>query len=165
VKRRCACTRTWCWRFRKEALYIGECRKTATRFRNHEKFGSASRLGANELHIFYGGRKDDRLEVETDLRRAHETPLNEQPTPARQFGLGVLGSFGAPASIPPPPYNSLGVGAVCPPKDFLGGVLGTFGAPASIPPPPYNSLGLGGVAPSTDFLGGVLGTFGAWKRP
>lgn len=63
-------------------LYNGETESTIQRFANHEKWDAARRLGANEIHTFYGGAEHDRCQIETDIRHGHQMPLNEEPVPA-----------------------------------------------------------------------------------
>ncbi len=49
----------------------------------------------SEVHVhFSAGSRAERLDIETDLRRGHRTPLNYQPTPAPSFLADSLGSFG-----------------------------------------------------------------------
>ena len=77
--------------YRAEALYIGQKGDT-DRFSRHEKFEPARRLGASEVHIhLLADSRQQRFEVETDLRNGHPTPLNEQPSAATSLGFGSLG--------------------------------------------------------------------------
>ena len=67
-------------------LYIGESGEFDERLDRHEKLGQALRLGATEIHIhLLAQSRQERVNVETDLRHAHTTPLNGQPTPHRRF--------------------------------------------------------------------------------
>ena len=84
-------------------LYIGQTENLRRRMMEHtkDKLMRAYRLGANELHAHYiAEREGDRITIETDLRNAHATPINEQATSALGglFGLGKL--------YPQPPQRS-----------------------------------------------------------
>jgi hypothetical protein len=112
-----------------DPLYIGQSGQGGTRLSSHEKMAAARRLGATHVHILFVDGSVDRFSIETDLRRLHPTPLNEQPTPALA-GLGALGAFS---------------------EGFFGGILGALPRPAP-PAPTYtlgalNALGLGGNSP------------------
>lgn len=64
---------------RKFALYIGETDDFSSRFACHEKIGAARNMGANEIHVhLLAEERGLRLNIETDLRRGHAPPLNEQ---------------------------------------------------------------------------------------
>lgn len=70
----------------REPFYIGQSGEFDQRLARHEKLGAAIRLGATEVHIHFLARsQQERLDIETDLRRGHVTPLNAQPTPALPF--------------------------------------------------------------------------------
>jgi hypothetical protein len=74
----------------RDPLYIGEKGET-DRFANHDKLDPARRLGAIEFHVhLLATSRRERLDIETDLRHGHWTPLNEQLTPAPKPGLGSL---------------------------------------------------------------------------
>ncbi len=100
----------------REPLYIGEKGDT-DRFTNHEKLTPALRLGATELHVHLSAKsRGERLDIETDLRHAHRTPLNAQPTPAPVNTLGALGEiFGYGGGLAPYGFSSGGglLGALC----------------------------------------------------
>jgi hypothetical protein len=127
----------------REAFYIGESANFTRELENHPKLEPARRLGATEVHVhFLTASLAERLDVETDLRRGHWTPLNYQPTPAqpRPFGgFGALSPFGlgsglsgvldtrtdfdrSLAAMPPaPPQNALaGLASLAPPSVFRG---------------------------------------------
>src|SRR5260221_3981831 len=71
-----------------EPVYIGQKGNT-DRFSQHEKFGPAHRLGASEIHIhLLAQSRQQRFDIETDLRNGHATPLNEQPSAAASLGIG-----------------------------------------------------------------------------
>jgi hypothetical protein len=77
-------------------LYIGESGEFDQRLDRHEKLGSALRLGATEIHIhLLAQSRQERINIETDLRHAHATPSNGQPT------------LTPPFLLPPPPSSSL----------------------------------------------------------
>jgi hypothetical protein len=93
-------------------LYWGIAKDSGERFARHEKFFSAWLFGANEIHIHFGGGERSRLQIETDLRHGHWTPLNDQPTPAAPADpLAALLSPGVNAQAKPPitstPFNGL----------------------------------------------------------
>ncbi len=104
----------------REPFYIGEKGDT-DRFANHEKLKRALALGATELHVcFTAESKWHRLDIETDLRNGHRTPLNEQPTRAPEpvNALAGLGAFAVPSSgglagalgyLPPASLNRPGI--------------------------------------------------------
>lgn len=107
-------------------LYWGETQDSGERFPHHEKFEAARLRGANELHLLRGGTKASRLAIETDLRNAHRTPLNEQMTKA-------------PPPLPVPPFHGGLLGNI----DYAGGLLGALGgAPPAPSPPDTNALAL-----------------------
>ena len=95
-------------------LYIGESGEFDERLDRHEKLGQALRLGATEIHIhLLAQSRQERVNVETDLRHAHATPLNGQPTPTSPFllprpssSLLSLADLLAP-STPPPSLHML----------------------------------------------------------
>lgn len=84
----------------RDPLYIGEKGDT-DRFDHHEKLQPALALGGTELHVHFTSRSQwERLDIETDLRNQHWTPLNLQRTRAPEpvNALSGLASFGmAPA--------------------------------------------------------------------
>jgi len=88
----------------REPFYIGEKGDTG-RLERHEKLGPALRLGATELHIHLSAKSRwERLEIETDLRNAHPTPLNYQPSTAETYrsiigGMTSPFDFGAPSGL------------------------------------------------------------------
>jgi hypothetical protein len=66
-------------------LYIGQSGQFGFRWDTHEKKGPAIGLGATHVLVHLLGKsKQERLDIESDLRRAWPTPLNEQG-----LGLGV----------------------------------------------------------------------------
>lgn len=88
----------------REPFYIGEKGDT-DRFLRHEKLDPALQLGATELHLHLLAKsRRERLDIETDLRNSHITPLNRQLGVAATHG-GILGgmtspfNFGAPSGI------------------------------------------------------------------
>lgn len=91
-------------------LYIGECENLSDRIGpRHEKWAPAVRLGMTEVHVhLLAHTRQERLAVETRLRRQYPTPLNEQ-SPAMQ-GLGLLGAIAplapAPAGYALRPFSS-----------------------------------------------------------
>jgi hypothetical protein len=111
----------------REPFYIGETGNT-DRFKNHEKMAPALRLGASELHIhFLAKSRWERLDIETDLRHGHWTPLNEQSTSAPKNMLAALGGiFGHGEGI-------AGLGAL---SGF--GTLAGLGLAATPPTLPYS---------------------------
>jgi hypothetical protein len=110
----------------REPFYFGESGNFVKELASHPKLWPAQSLGATEVHIRLSAKsRSERLDIETDLRRGHWTPLNYQPTPAPLPALTGLGAFpgldysdglglGAPfgrglGSAPPapPPKNAL----------------------------------------------------------
>jgi hypothetical protein len=130
----------------REPFYFGESGDFNKELANHPKLEPAKRLGATEVHIrFWAKSRSERLDVETDLRRAHWTPLNYQPTPAPAPGLGALAAFGFGG----------GLGAALDTRTPLDQWLTSL-APA---PPPKNALAnLASLAPLG--LGGFPSPFG-----
>lgn len=62
-----------------DPLYIGESGEFDMRISNHEKLLPAIMFGATHVHVhLLAVSKSERLRIETDLRRAHWTPLNLQ---------------------------------------------------------------------------------------
>ncbi len=81
----------------REPLYIGESGAFDQRLNSHEKLGAALRLGATEAHIhFLAESQQERLNIETDLRHGHPTPLNQQLTSP----LRMLANLLSPPSTP-----------------------------------------------------------------
>jgi len=80
----------------RQPLYIGQSDNLHLRLKRHEKYLSAILAGANEIHVHYlSGSKQDRLDIETDLRHEHITLLNEQPI----NGLaGILNALAYPSN-------------------------------------------------------------------
>ena len=123
----------------REPFYIGQSGDFAQRLDRHEKLGAAIRLGATEVHVHFLARsRQERLDIETDLRRAHATPLNEQPTPPAPFlPLSTLSKrpvladlFGKsvpfcldPTPAPPPLLRSIVDSAPPPPPSIPLGIL------------------------------------------
>ena len=63
----------------RQPYYIGESGDFGERIDRHEKFSPARRLGATEVHgHLLAASRQQRLDIETDVRRGHPTPLNEQ---------------------------------------------------------------------------------------
>jgi hypothetical protein len=99
----------------REPLYIGESGDFIEELKRHPKLTDALGRGATEIHIhFVAQGLSERLDIETDLRRRHWTPLNYQPTPALPFaqGLGALAALGIGGGnglglSAPPPHNAL----------------------------------------------------------
>jgi hypothetical protein len=109
----------------REPFYIGESGDFNKELRSHSKLWPAQLLGATEVHIHLLAMSvSQRLDIETDLRRRHWTPLNYQPTPAPLPAIGGLGALA--------PFGLSGGG--------LGAALGTRTeldrALASLPPDP-----------------------------
>ncbi len=96
-------------------LYVGESGEFDVRLGQHEKLPEVLRLGGTELHVHLGATtRQQRLDIETDLRQGQPAPLNRQGI----GGLGgILGALGADSS----PANALGLGGYNP----LLGTLGT----------------------------------------
>jgi hypothetical protein len=121
-----------------EPFYIGESSDFTQELKSHPKLDAARDLGATEVHIHFLAAQSswERLDIETDLRRGHWTPLNYQPTPARPLGYGGFGGLGAAA---------LGLGGGL--GSGLDGRSGFERALASMPPasPPSGS-GIAGLA-------------------
>ncbi len=113
----------------RDALYIGQTKNGDNRLSisRHEKFLPAQRLGATEVHVhLLTTFTQERLDIETDLRHEHPTPLNNQPTPApatNALGLSGLGSLEAPlfggglGMLSGSPPASLGLGMLSWPFD------------------------------------------------
>lgn len=104
----------------REALYIGEKGDT-DRFERHEKLEPARRLGATELHVYFGASsRFERLDIETDLRNGHLAVLNAQPTRAAEplnkltglLGLGAAEGSGGLAGLVQP-IEANGLAALC----------------------------------------------------
>ena len=81
-----------------DPLYIGQSGEGDVRLSRHEKMPTARMLGATHVHVHFVENRITRFDIETDLRRQHYTPLNEQSTPALPLSR-VLN----PAPLPPPP--------------------------------------------------------------
>jgi hypothetical protein len=93
-----------------DPLYIGESGDGEERLHpsKHEKMPRARALGLTDVHVHFTGNRSRRLSVETDLRRRHATPLNEQPTPASSTGFAGLGGlFGHDSGIGAGGLNAL----------------------------------------------------------
>lgn len=75
----------------RQPYYIGETGDLGERIDRHEKFLPALRLGATEVHVhLFALSRQQRLDIETDLRRAHPTLLNEQGIAGLSSPLGSL---------------------------------------------------------------------------
>jgi hypothetical protein len=103
-------------------LYVGESGEFDVRLGQHEKLPDVLRLGGTELHVHLGAAtRQQRLDIETDLRRGQPAPLNRQGLGGIRadggFGGGILGALGADSS----PANALGLAGYNP----LLGALGT----------------------------------------
>ena len=59
-------------------LYIGETTNLKERISNHEKLPCVKRHGYTHLAIMHVPNVYERLQIETDLIRAYNTPCNEQ---------------------------------------------------------------------------------------
>ncbi|MCH4548247.1 hypothetical protein MK632_21140 [Rhizobium changzhiense] len=80
---------------RAHPLYIGQTSDTARRMEEHlhDKVLQAIRLGGNELHVHLLAKTEtERFAIETDLRNAHNAPLNRQNSAAVFGGLFALGA-------------------------------------------------------------------------
>jgi hypothetical protein len=89
-------------------LYIGQGKEGRLNA-NHEKFKPAIELGANEVHICQlASSEQQRLDIETDLRREHPTPLNEQGTGIFSALAALNSSGGIMGALSPSPlFGSL----------------------------------------------------------
>jgi hypothetical protein len=137
------------------ALYIGHTKDGSVRFPQHEKLGWAKLLGGNELHLLFGGTKQQRLDIETDLRHAYRAPLNEQPTPASAPIAGFADPLAALLAFGPtiPPRRVLGLD-----KPINEGVAGLpFGSLApDLRYTPGNALAKGAKPPVRNVLAALL---------
>jgi hypothetical protein len=61
-----------------DLIYIGETDNLETRIPNHEKWPCIKRNNANCICIHADDNETSRLNKETDLRNAHDTPCNDQ---------------------------------------------------------------------------------------
>ncbi len=115
----------------RQAIYIGEKGNT-DRFASHEKLWPAIRLGATELHVCFDAKsRSDRLDIESDLRNGHATPLNAQPSRAAQQTGGLsalLGGIAVP--VGGGIAHSVGDGIAA----ILGGGLPPLGLAAAVQP-------------------------------
>ncbi len=59
-------------------LYIGQTEELGGRISSHEKWGCAERNGANAICVHVQSDRGTRLNIETDLRNANDTPCNDQ---------------------------------------------------------------------------------------
>jgi predicted GIY-YIG superfamily endonuclease len=57
-------------------IYIGQTDDLSTRFDNHHKANCIARNGANCISVHMEDSEDQRLAIETDLCRLHDTPCN-----------------------------------------------------------------------------------------
>jgi hypothetical protein len=156
-----------------DPLYIGQSGEGATRLSHHEKYAPALRLGLTHVHVLFESNRRRRLDIETDLRRRHWTPLNEQPTPAMApldvGGLGALSSLtgleGLPSAIRPFPWLP-GLDALPAPIAPVPSPTGLEGLAAAITPFPPTSLGLPRPPPSDALADGLgaLTEYLNWKR-
>jgi hypothetical protein len=143
-----------------DPLYIGQSGDGYTRFSKHEKFPRARQLGMTHIHVLFVSEKWRRLKIETDLRHAIWTPLNEQPTPALNWIANPLNLTGLGAllnSLAPPPYpvTPLGIAGFTPPPTFTN-VLNAPAGIADFTLPGFNPLGgLGAFGFGNDFLSGT----------
>ena len=122
----------------REPFYIGEKGDT-DRFERHEKIGPALQLGATELHVHLSAKsRRERVDIETDLRNGHRTPLNLQPSAAPRNVLATFGGMSSPFdSTAPSHFGALAAA--------LGGMV-----PAA-QPPARNALSY----PLADALSGI----------
>jgi hypothetical protein len=103
-------------------LYVGESSEFNVRLAQHEKLSDVLRLGGTELHVHLGATtRQQRLDIETDLRRGQPAPLNRQGlggicADGGGFGGGILGALGAVSS----PANALGIAGYNPLLGALG---------------------------------------------
>src|SRR5713101_6983312 len=99
----------------------------------------ARRVGATHVHVHFVDKTASRFSIETDLRRRHRAPLNEQPTPAPVFS-----TLGALSAMPP---GLLG----------LAEVSNLLTAPSPVPVSPANHLtGLFGPSLFETYLDALL---------
>jgi hypothetical protein len=99
-------------------LYIGESGEFDVRLERHEKLPNVLLLGGTEVHVHFGAAsRQQRLNIETDLRRGQPTPLNRQ-------GLGGItadyGGFGGAVSGVLGTANALGIAGFGNPLGALG---------------------------------------------
>ncbi len=103
-------------------LYVGESGEFDVRVGQHEKLPDVLRLGGSELHVHLGAAtRQQRLDIETDLRRGQPAPLNRQGLGGIRadgggFGGGILGALGAESS----PASALGLAGYNPLLGALG---------------------------------------------
>lgn len=60
-----------------EPLYIGETNNFATRFPSHEKWASAARLGATQIHAMVVSDEECRKQIERELIDYYDPILNQ----------------------------------------------------------------------------------------
>jgi hypothetical protein len=78
----------------REPFYIGHIGEFDLRLDRHEKLGPALQVGATEIHIhLLAQSRQERVNIETDLRHAHATPLNGQSPHTPPFLLPPPPSF------------------------------------------------------------------------
>jgi hypothetical protein len=71
-------------------LYIGQTGDGRDRTTRHEKYLPAILLGATHVHIhLLAHSREARFGIETDLRRGHYTPLNQQSTGSNSLARPV----------------------------------------------------------------------------
>jgi hypothetical protein len=88
-----------------DPLYVGQSGQGGVRLANHEKMASARYLGATHVHIHFVEDASSRFSIETDLRRLHRPPLNEQSTPAPVGALSALGDIFGFGGLPPSGFS------------------------------------------------------------
>jgi hypothetical protein len=95
------------------ALYVGQSDNLSERMPRHEKFAAALSLGANEVHVhLLAATSTERFRVETDLRRGHPAPLNEQGAPSNKpMSLADLAAGFASLEPPRPIGGLFGLGS------------------------------------------------------
>jgi len=85
----------------RSALYVGESGEFDVRLGQHEKLPEVLWLGGTELHVHLGATtRQQRLDIETDLRRGQPAPLNRQGIGGIRadgggFGGGIPSALGA----------------------------------------------------------------------
>jgi hypothetical protein len=84
-----------------DPLYCGQSSRGGERLSRHEKLEPARRRGLTHIHVHFLDDSSERFRVETDVRRMHRPPLNEQSVPTYSALSGLPG-------VPSPPTSALG---------------------------------------------------------